>query len=339
MPASAALPPSPELFFDAAFAYQRTEALRAAIELDLFSAVSEGLDSVPQLARRCGTSEKGMRVLCDYLSVTGFFRKEKNRYRATQDTATFLDRRSPAYLGGTLEFLHNPGLREGYAKLTAAVRKGGTVISAGGLTDPERAEWVAFARAMVPMMALQTQLAPQLIGRPLDAKLKVLDIAAGHGMFGIEVAKRFPDATIVGLDWPSVLEVAQANAQRAGVAQRYRTIAGDAFKVDFGEGYDVVLLPNFLHHFGFDACVGFLSKVRHALVPGGMVVTIEFVPEEDRLSPPFPAIFPLAMLVVTAEGDAYTFPELKRMFERAGFSRNALHALAPSIQHAIVSQP
>lgn len=329
--------PSPQLFFDAAFAYQRTEVLRAALEFDLFTAIGEGRGTAAELAGHCGASVKGMRVLCDYLAVMGFLTKDAGRYALTPDSAVFLDRRSPAYMGGTLEFLHTETLRKGYADLSAAVRKGGTVQSPGGLTDPEHPAWVRFARAMTPMMAIQTQLVPQLIDRATDARLKVLDIAAGHGMFGIEVAKRFPNAEIVGLDWPKVLEVATQNARHAGVSERYRTIAGSAFDVGLGESYDVVLIPNFLHHFGVEACVGFLRKVRGALKPDGVAVTVEFVPEEDHLSPPFPATFALAMLVVTAEGDAYTFRDLEAMLSRAGFSRSTFHSLEPSAQSAIIS--
>jgi len=329
--------PSPQLFFDTASGYQRTAVLRAALEFDLFTAIGEGRAAADELAKRCGTSVKGMRVLCDYLTVLGFLTKQAGRYALTPDTATFLNRRSPAYLGGTLEFLHTETLRNAYNDLVGVVRKGGTVQSHGGLTDQEHPDWVRFARAMAPMMAIQTQLVPGLIGRPADARLKVLDIAAGHGMFGIQVAKRFPNAEIVALDWPKVLQVAVQNAQQAGLSERYRTIAGNAFDVGLGGHYDVVLLPNFLHHFGAEACVGFLRRVCDALQPDGMAITVEFVPDEDRVSPPFPANFAMAMLVLTPDGDAYTFPELQAMLTRAGFSRSTLHRLEPSMQSAIVS--
>lgn len=330
--------PTPDLFFDAAFAYQRTEVLRTAVELDLFTAVAAGRQTPAELAQHCNASEKGMRVLCDYLVVGGFLRKEAGRYLLTADSARFLDRKSPAYMGGVLEFLHTPTLRKGYANLTAAVRKGGTVISADGLMQVENTDWVQFARSMVPMMAMPAQLCAQLIDRPARAKLKVLDIAAGHGLFGIEVAKRFANAEVTGLDWPNVLEVAQENARHAGLEERYRTIAGDAFEVELGQGYDVVLIPNFLHHFSVERCVGFLKRVHRALKPDGMALTVEFVPDEDRVAPPFPATFAMAMLVATAEGDAYTWSQLDEMFKRAGFARNSMHALAPSAEHAIVSR-
>jgi ubiquinone/menaquinone biosynthesis C-methylase UbiE len=157
--------------------------------------------------------------------------------------------------------------------------------------------------------------------------VRVLDIAAGHGLFGIEVAKQNTQARIVAVDWAAVLEVAKGNAQKAGVADRYETLPGSAFDVDFGEPYDIVLLTNFLHHFDHATCVGLLKKIHAALKPGGCAATLEFVPNEDRVSPPAPAGFSLTMLTSTPSGDAYTFRELEAMYREAGFERMAVHAV------------
>ena len=91
---------------------------------------------------------------------------------------------------------------------------------------------------------------------------------------------------MTALDWQNVLAVAQENARAAGVADRFRTIAGSAFDLPFGGGYDLVLLPNFLHHFDPEMCERLLAKSRAALAPGGRVVLVEFIPDEDRLGPP-----------------------------------------------------
>jgi SAM-dependent methyltransferase len=125
----------------------------------------------------------------------------------------------------------------------------------------------------------------------------------------------------VALDWAPVLEAAKSNAERAGVADRYEMLPGNAFDVDFGQTYDIVLLTNFLHHFDAATCVGLLRKVRAALKPGGRAAALEFVPNEDRISPPVPATFSLMMLPTTQSGDAYTFRELEAMYREAGFAR------------------
>jgi hypothetical protein len=335
---SARTQPSPELFFETVNAYQRPAALKAAVELDLFNAVAEGSRTAQEIAARCGASERGTRVLCDYLVIIGFLTKEGDAYGLTPDSAFFLVRRSPAYMGGALEFLLAPGLLAGFEDLAGAVRKGGTVVPQGGTVAAENPLWVKFARAMAPMAAAAADAVAGVAGAGRGGRLKVLDIAAGHGLYGIAFARRNPEAEVVALDWPAVLEVAKENAQSAGVAERHSTIEGDAFGADFGGGYDVILLTNFLHHFDPPTCEELLRKVRAALADGGVAVTLEFVPNEDRVSPPIPAAFSLLMLAGTAGGDAYTFPELERMFANAGFSHSEPHQLPASPQQVIVSR-
>lgn len=335
---SAKIPqPSPELFFQTVNAYQRTAAIKAALELDLFTAIGEGRQTTKEMASRCEASDRGMRILCDYLVIHGFLTKDNDHYGLTQDSAIFLDRRSPAYLGGTLEFLLAPMLTAGFENLTAVVRNGGTVMAGGGTIAPENPVWVKFARAMVPMIAMPAQQIAKLVGKD-GGKLKVLDIAAGHGIFGVSIAQQHPNAEIVALDWPNVLEVAKENAGKAGVSDRYSTIEGSAFDVDYGSGYDVVLLTNFLHHFDPPTCETLLRKAHAALAEGGRAVTLEFVPNEDRVSPPIPASFSLQMLGGTPSGDAYTFPELERMFSNAGFAASELHELVGSPMQVLISR-
>jgi 2-polyprenyl-3-methyl-5-hydroxy-6-metoxy-1,4-benzoquinol methylase len=152
------------------------------------------------------------------------------------------------------------------------------------------------------------------------------------------MARQNPNATVVAVDWPHVLEVAKENAARAGVSARYQTLPGSAFEVDFGSGYDIVLITNFLHHFDQPTCETLLRKFGAALKPGGRAVTLEFVPNEDRVSPPTAAAFSMMMLGTTESGDAYTFSEYDRMFRNAGFSRSELHPLPPTPGQVILSQ-
>jgi ubiquinone/menaquinone biosynthesis C-methylase UbiE len=330
-------PPSPERFFETVNAYQRPAALKAAVELDLFTALGEGPKTAGELAAQSKASERGVRILCDYLVIMGFLTKEDGRYSLTQDSAVFLNRHSPAYMGGTLEFLLSPTLISGFDDLAAAVRKGGTMMPEGGTVAPENPVWVKFARAMAPMMAMPAQLMAKMLGPESERKLKVLDIAAGHGLFGITIAQHNPQAEVTALDWAAVLEVAKENARQAGVHERYSTIEGSAFDVDYGTGYDLVLLTNFLHHFDPETCETLLRKVHGSLADGGRAVTLEFVPNEDRISPPVAASFSMMMLGSTPSGDAYTFSELERMFVNAGFAHSEIHQLPAAPQQVIIS--
>jgi ubiquinone/menaquinone biosynthesis C-methylase UbiE len=155
-------------------------------------------------------------------------------------------------------------------------------------------------------------------------------------MFGIAFLQHNPNATVVGQDWPNVLEVAKENAGKLNVINRYELLPGSAFEVDLGGGYDIILIPNLLHHFDEQANVILLKRMRAALKPGGRIVILEFVPDENRITPEIPARFALVMLASTPGGDAYTFPELKRMLEASGFKNVAMSDL-PSMPSRVIS--
>jgi 2-polyprenyl-3-methyl-5-hydroxy-6-metoxy-1,4-benzoquinol methylase len=329
--------PSPALFFEMMGAYHRTEALRAAIELDLFSQMAKGHQTAAEIAKACQAAPRGIRILADYLTILGFLQKHGDRYELTPDSKMFLDRQSPAYVGGAVSFLLSPELKVGFQQLTAAVRKGGTAISDEGTVSHDNPIWVEFARAMAPLMQMPAQLLAGLVGGDPGQPLRVLDVAAGHGLFGITIAEKYRQAHITALDWPNVLAVAVENARRAGVADRYVLLPGSAFDVAWGGPYDIVLLTNFLHHFDIPTCEQIAAKAYAALAPGGRALTLDFIPEPDRITPPGTATFALVMLATTAHGDAYTFAEYQTMCSRAGFQRSEFHALPPTTQQAVVS--
>jgi 2-polyprenyl-3-methyl-5-hydroxy-6-metoxy-1,4-benzoquinol methylase len=325
------------LFFDTVSAFQRTEALRAAIELDLFSHVAAGRETATEIADACRAAPRGIRILADYLTIYGFLNKHGDRYALSTESKAFLDRASPAYLGGATRFMLMPAMRECFQQLTAAVQRGGTAVSDEGTVSHDNPIWVEFARAMAPIMRMPAQLLAGLVGEDTGKPLRVLDVAAGHGLFGITIADRIRQAHVTALDWPNVLAVAEENARGAGVAERYALRPGSAFDVAWGGPYDVVLLTNFLHHFDIPTCEQLAAKAYAALAPGGRAITLEFIPEPDRVTPPSTATFALVMLATTAHGDAYTFAEFQAMFARAGFVRSEFQGLPPTTQQAVVS--
>jgi SAM-dependent methyltransferase len=258
--------------------------------------------------------------------IIGFLTKLGDNYGLTADSAVFLDQKSPAYMGTVIDFLLSPMLTDSFKDLAGTVRRGGSRPDESTVT-PDNPIWVKFARAMAPMMAMPSQLLAELADPNANESLKILAFA-----------KRNPQAEVTAVDWANVLEVAKENAQAAGVSDRYHRKAGSAFDVDYGTGYDLVLLTNFLHHFDPATCESLLRKVRGALADGGRAVTLEFVPNPDRVSPPQAAAFSLMMLGGTASGDAYTFAELETMFRHAGFAGSEWHELPPTIQRVVISR-
>jgi SAM-dependent methyltransferase len=330
--------PSPERIFSTLTAFQQTEALKAAINLDIFTKIGEGANEASSLARAAGASERGVRILCDYMTIFGFLTKENNRYVLTQDAAIFLDRHSPAYMGSMANFLASDMHRKSFGVLTEAVRKGGSATDQGDNTKPRDDFWVEFAKSMAGLAVPGAEFIAALIGAGEGKPVKVLDIAAGHGMYGITIARRNPAAQIVALDWPAVLSVAQENAKKFGIDERFRTRPGSAFETDFGDGYDYILLTNILHHFEPAVCEKLMRRVHAALKPGGKAITLEFVPNDDRVSPQIPAAFSLVMLANTDSGDCYTFGELQKIYRNSGFAKTTQHPIPEMPQTVLVSE-
>jgi len=327
---------SPEPLLNAVLGYYRTSALKAAVELDLFTAIGEGAKDVAAIARRTGAAERGIQALADYLAVMGFLDKAEGRYELAPSTAAFLDRRSPAFMGDIHRFLAAPQITELVLGDPAGfVRNGGSI----GLANiaPNDPVWIDFARYMAPLMASVAEATAAHFAERPPAPGRVLDIAAGHGLFGIAFGRRFPAAEVTALDWDNVLAVARENAAAAGLGDRFRTMPGSAFDVAFDGPYDLILMPNFLHHFDEATCIGLLRKARGALAAGGRIAVVEFVPAEDLISPPLPAMFAYLMLASTPAGTAFPASALRRMLAEAGFGPPEITPLPPSPQTLLVA--
>jgi len=333
---------SPLFFFNQINAYQQTATLMAALQLDVFTKLAEAASpeerTAQALARRIQASEKGTRVLCDFLTIHGLLLKHDAAgpyawYQPTQEASVYLDRRSPRSLAAAPKFIAPPPMHGAAEVVAASVRKGGTVTEE--YTNENAGMWVDFARGMAPFTGASASAIASLVDGP--GPRKILDIAASHGAFGIACLKRNPQAKVVALDGATVLEVGAENAQQAGVAERWSKLPGDAFQADLGKDYDAVLVTNFLHHFTPEICEQFLRRLHAALKPGGKVAVLEFVPNDDRVTPPVPASFALIMLMGTVEGDAYTYRQLNAMLENAGFRGTQRHDVAATQQTILVA--
>lgn len=326
--------PNPVLIFEGIQAYQRSAALKAAIELEIFTAIAAGNRTADAIAKTASASTRGIRILCDYLVIQNFLSKNGGQYSLTPESAIFLDKKSPAYFGAAIGFLLDPRLLAAYLNLTEIIRTGKTLTEKGSVA-PENPLWIEFARSMAPMMRPAAEEIATLVAG--EGELRVLDIAAGHGVFGIAILKQNPKARVTAVDWANVLSVATENAKNAGVADRHTTRPGDAFDVDFGGPYDLVLVTNFFHHFDQQECERLMRKIFAALAPGGRCVTFDFIPNDDRVSPATPAAFAMNMLANTPSGDVYTFSQFENMFRNAGYASSKLHPLMKSPESIVIS--
>jgi 2-polyprenyl-3-methyl-5-hydroxy-6-metoxy-1,4-benzoquinol methylase len=323
------------LVFETLQAHQQTSALRAGIELNVFTAIAGGARTLEALAPVCNASVKGLRVLCDFLTISGFLTKDESGYALTPDSEVFLVESSPAYMGGMASFLFHPFMEKGVANVTDAVRKGGTTLPDLGSVSDDNPIWVNFARGMAPLAMPSAGVIARLAAG--SGPMKVLDIAAGHGIYGITLAQHNSSAEIHALDWKNVLAVAHENAVKFGVAGRWRAIEGSAFAADFGSGYDLVLVTNFIHHFDVPTNVGLFEKIRAAMKPGGKMAIVEMAVDDDRITPAGAGRFAMTMLTTTPSGDAFSQREIAAMCTRAGFDEVTHHSVPDTPQTVTIA--
>lgn len=330
-----AKPPSPMLIFETLQAHQRTSALRAGIDLKLFTAIDKGAHTPEALAAGCKASVKGVRVLCDFLTIMGFLTKNEAGYALTPDSQMFLVEGSPAYLGGMTTFLFHPFMEKGMTNVLEAVRNGGTVLPNEGSVSDDNPVWVDFARGMAPLTRPSAETVAQLLAA--TGPVKVLDIAAGHGMYGLTFAQQNPLAEVYALDWKPVLAVALENAVQMGLAKRWHALEGSAFTTDYGTGFDVALVTNFIHHFDAPTNTSLAEKVRAALKSGGKMAIVEMAVNEDRITPPAAGQFAMTMLTTTAKGDAYSRNEIESICRSGGFREVTHHTVPGTLQTVTVA--
>ena len=332
--------PNPQPVMAMLSACQQTAALVAAIQLDLFTALADGPLTAAALGKKIGAAERGTRSLADYLCIPGLLHKQADGYSLSPTAQVFLNRRSPVAIADAAGWWDFIAQQTSAERMLAVVRAGGNVQ---GVAPPEA--WVIFARSMGVIARLPAKVIAEKIAAPLLAQGgKVLDVAGGHGEYGIAVARQSPQADVTILDGAPVLAVARENADKAGLGARYHTLAGSIIPGSEGEvelkpEYNLILVTGFLHMFSAQTNQVIMAKVKRALAPGGAVIVEDFIPNPDRISPPMAAAFSLTMLFGTAEGDSYTEAEFRQMFTAAGFSRFERHQLNELPMSAMLLRP
>ncbi len=319
---------SPMVLMDTAWGFTRTEILKTAVELDVFTQIERGRTSPHSLAEAIGASERGLRILLNALVGLSVLKKTGEQYQLSEGARRFLCKNSPAYMGEWL--LHVNEMMPAWAHLTEVVRTGQPYRQVEG--DGERGEF--FARIVAGLFTMNAPgaqaAAKAMVGR--RSGLRVLDIGAGSGVWGIAFAQEDPQARVTLVDVPKVLPIAKQFVAQHGLEDRFQYLAGNFREVDLGkEQHDVAILGHICHSEGARNTQTLFRRIRQALKPGGRLLIAEFLADEERRSALFPLIFAVNMLVNTEEGDTFTLSELRTWLTEAGFkSVETLEAPAPS---------
>ncbi|MGA3121189.1 MAG: class I SAM-dependent methyltransferase [Polyangiaceae bacterium] len=304
---------------------QASGILKAGIQLGVFTKISEGNATAPAIARGIDCPERGTRILVDALAALGLLQKNGATYALAPVSEQFLVRGKPTYMGDLSLVFTSSMFFSSSDKLAEAVRHDGTVMAEHAET-PRHSFWEEFARSTAAMAgpaasALDGLLAPWFAGRQ---KVRVLDVAAGSGLYGFTLASR-PNVHLTSLDWPNVLVETRRWAQRAGVdSTRVRYIEGNLFDVDYQGPYDLILLSHVYHHFDAPTCASLTKKVAASLAPGGRIAVQDFLYDAE-LKNPMGALFALSMLMWTRKGQTYSVEDYAGWFTGAGLKPAGVH--------------
>lgn len=310
---------SPEPLLAGTFGFAITAVLMTAVDLDLFTAIDRGADTVEKLAQETSCSARGLRILLDALAGTGYLAKENGRYVLTPFSATYMSKKSRTYAGGVA--LHSRMLRDNWDHLAEAVRTGSVGRAVEGAGD--RGEF--FSGMVGSLYGLNTPAA-EAVARQLwkgepPSPCQALDIGAGSGVWSLALARRVPHVRVTVADWPAVIEKATKQfVAREKCEDRYTYLPGDFHHTEFGESaFDVVYLGHICHSEGAANSRKLFERIHRALKPGGKLVIAEMVPDEERREATLALLFAVNMLVNTEEGDAFTFGEYRQWLEASGF--------------------
>lgn len=297
--------------------YWKTCALHAAVKLDLFTIIGEKELSGAQIAEQSGSDEDAVSRLLDALTALGLLKKEAGRYRNTEASIQFLSAASPGYIGHMI--MHHHHLVPSWQRLHESVRTGRANRESASFGDATVR--TAFLKGMFNNASL---MAPQLVEAitkqvDLTSCRTMLDMGGGPGTYAIHFCKTLPDLTATVMDLPTTRVIAEEIIADAGLSDRVTFMDGNYVEEDVSGNYDFVWMSHILHGEGHNTCREMITKAYKSLTSGGRIIIHEFILNNDRSGPLFPALFSLNMLVGTDDGRAYTEEELFDMLQAAGF--------------------
>lgn len=309
---------TPERIMQIAWGYAPAIMLEAGVRNGIFDTLDEGYKTIDEVAAATGASPRGLRAVMNALAGLGVLVREDGKYGLSSDAAAFLVKGKPAYMGGLARHTCEDLIPK-WLHLDEVVRAGRPTDAVN--QQKKGAEFFhGFVEDIFPMSyPAAKSLANALNVAGAQKPVKVLDLAAGSGVWGIALAEESPRVSVAAVDWPDVLDVTRKIATRRGVADRFTFIGGDLASADFGGGYQIATLGHILHSEGETRSRQLLKKTHDALAPGGTIAIAEFLVNDDRSGPPMGLIFAVNMLVATDEGDTFSYEEISGWLVEAGF--------------------
>jgi ubiquinone/menaquinone biosynthesis C-methylase UbiE len=311
--------PSPERIMQFAWGYALPLIIESAVTHKVFDSLASGPKTAEQVAKESSASTRGLRMIMNALvSVQLLSRDGQQRYSLTPESETFLLSSKPSFQGGIFKHISTQLLPK-WMQLREIVRSGKPAVAVN-----EEGVGAKFFQDLVEDILPMSYGAARALGEHLKLStvpqpVRVLDLAAGSGVWGIALAQQSPKVSVTAVDWPGVLPVTKRIVTRYNLSDRFTFVSGDLMAAAFGTGHNIATLGHILHSEGEARSRELLKKTFNALAPGGTIAVAEFVANDDRTGPTNAMIFAVNMLVNTEQGDTFTFPEIRGWLQEAGF--------------------
>jgi len=244
----------------------------------------------------------------------------QGKYSLTDESAAFLLSKKPGTHAGFFGTIA-PQLISRWLRLSDIVREGRPAVAVN-----QETEGTEFFSQLVENIIPLSYPPAQKLGDHLKLaraknEIRVLDLAAGSGIWGIALAQKSPRVRVSAVDWAGMIPTTKRITQKFAVGERFNYVEGDILEANFGSGYDIATLGHILHSEGEDRSRQLLAKTFRALKSGGTIAIAEWLVNDDRTKPLPSLMFAVQMLVNTEKGDTFSFNEIKNWLEEAGFKK------------------
>lgn len=310
---------TPERILQMVWSYAPPLIIEAALNAGVFDLLDSGPKDLEQVAAETGASTRGLRIAMNALVGLNLLEKgHDGRYSLAAEGAAFLVSTKPAFHGGIFHHMSR-GVIPSWLRLTEIVRSGKPAVTAADQAEQSK-YFEHFVTDLFPLnYSGACALGEALALGEASAEVRVIDIGAGSGVWGIALAQQSPLVHVTAVDLPGVLSITERMAQRFGVASRFRFIAGDIYEAEFGAGHHIATVGHILHGDGEKRSRELLSKIFSALAPSGTIAIAEFLMNDDRTGPVNGLLFAVNMLVLSETGDTFSFREIASWLTEAGF--------------------
>jgi SAM-dependent methyltransferase len=321
---------TPERLMQFGFAYAPPMIIAAAVSNKVFDTLATGAKTAAQVSKEAGSSERGLQIVMNALVGLELLGKNGDQYSLTPESEAFLVSNKPGTLAGFFP-MNMKRLIPLWLNLHEIVRTG-RPPEARNQEQEGTAFFSELVENIIPMSYSSARvLADHLKVGERTSAVRVLDIAAGSGIWGIAFAQKSPQVRVTAVDWEGMIPTTKRITQKFGVANQFEFIEGDIGEVDFGTGYDVATLGHILHSEGAERSRELIKKIGRSLKSGGTIAIGEWLVNDERTEPLPSLLFAVQMLVNTEHGDTFSFNEIKKWLEEAGFKDvRTLDALGPS---------